>query len=124
MKQSASKVEKLPRLKGEARRVVNLNRSIDAIRRENSDIERDLRRRQERDNGREKTEVTRLEKYAFFCLTNSQADLEEERADLKESNAKSTEKLVGDKVVEYCRPEDVQFLLELAQNEDIWCPNK
>lgn len=117
---SAIKNEKLPRLKGETKRVINLNKSIDAIKRENVEIENDIKIRGHISND---LEITRYHKYAFFCMENGN-DAEECSDGTKETIEKSQERLVDEQFVEYQRPENLQFFLELGQSEVLWNPKK
>lgn len=117
---STTKIEKLPRLKGETKRIINLNKSVDAIKRENLEIESDIKRREVQNATKVNEEVSRYDKYAFFCEENPNNNLEDEDKDV---NTKSNERLVEELKVTYQKPENLDFFLALAQNEIIWMPS-
>lgn len=64
-----SVVGKQQRAKNESRSVLNLNRSIDAIQKENQEIDADLKIRKPKRN-EDEVKISRAEKYHFFCELN------------------------------------------------------
>lgn len=116
--QSATIIEKLPRLKGESKRIINLNKSIDAIKRENVEINADVKRHTER--ARDDQEITRRDKYNFFCETSKY----NEENIVEENEFKLNGNLNDECSAVFQRPENLEFLLELAQSEVIWIPKR
>lgn len=118
---SATKIERLPRLKGETRRIINLNKSIEAIKRENFEIESDIKRRNVQNTDKDDNVVSRYDKYAFFCEENIDDNAQVDGTDGK---CKSNDQLVDKLNVKYQKSENLDFFLALAESEILWIPSK